>query len=284
MDITRLTSIKFDYHYFYLIFVFFSFLFSLIVSSYKWKITLLCQKIKVNLKKLVQIVWIAFFFNILLPSTIAGDISRFYYVAKGGKNKNNTFLSIVADRFINMSAGIILGTFTLLLIYDEIEKGIAIFIIAICLSWVFGILLLYKLNYSSISELFKKCDFKWLSHGVLNLKDALEVFLDSKLNLFKVVLLSFLVKFNAVLLVFLITLFLGLNIPFIYLLIFVPIIDVITLIPISIGGLGIRENAYVFFLSKVGILPQEAFAISLILSLSMICWGLIGGGIYLCKR
>jgi len=61
----------------------------------------------------------------------------------------------------------------------------------------------------------------------------------------------------------------GLSLSFMDLMIVLPIISLIAALPISIGGWGVREGAYVFFLAKLGV-PMEA---ALLISIQV---GLIG--------
>ena len=42
----------------------------------------------------------------------------------------------------------------------------------------------------------------------------------------------------------------GIDVPFLHLLVIITIISVITMIPVSLNGLGVREAGYVFILSK----------------------------------
>jgi uncharacterized membrane protein YbhN (UPF0104 family) len=65
----------------------------------------------------------------------------------------------------------------------------------------------------------------------------------------------------------------------VYYFIFVPIIWVILAIPISIGGLGVRETVFAFFFTQVGMTTTDAFALSLLYySLSVIA-GILGASL-----
>jgi uncharacterized membrane protein YbhN (UPF0104 family) len=55
----------------------------------------------------------------------------------------------------------------------------------------------------------------------------------------------------------------GLDYSLIYFLIFVPMITAFSSLPVSIGGLGVRDAASVFVFAKIGIAAEKAFAISL---------------------
>ncbi|MEM7129383.1 MAG: lysylphosphatidylglycerol synthase transmembrane domain-containing protein [Chloroflexota bacterium] len=68
--------------------------------------------------------------------------------------------------------------------------------------------------------------------------------------------------------------------PF-YFYIFVPIIWLITMLPVSIAGLGVREVAYVFFFSSVGMFQADAFSLSLLVYSTQLIMGIIGGLLFL---
>jgi uncharacterized membrane protein YbhN (UPF0104 family) len=73
----------------------------------------------------------------------------------------------------------------------------------------------------------------------------------------------------------------GVNIDAIYFFIFMPIIWIIITIPISLSGLGLREGAFVFFFSQVGVTPSDAVAISLLYYSYNVVIGVAGGLILL---
>ena len=72
----------------------------------------------------------------------------------------------------------------------------------------------------------------------------------------------------------------GLDIPFYYLIIFVPIISAATQLPASAGGIGVRELAHVLLLGTVGVEAEAAFALSILTWFVRLGLSLIGLGIY----
>jgi hypothetical protein len=60
-----------------------------------------------------------------------------------------------------------------------------------------------------------------------------------------------------------------------------PLGLIATMLPISIAGHGIRETAFVYFLSNVGIVPEIGLTISVSLYGIMAFASLVGGGMYL---
>ena len=74
----------------------------------------------------------------------------------------------------------------------------------------------------------------------------------------------------------------GLNVPVSNASLFVaiPLTAIITALPISINGLGVREAAYATILSYTGVEPEIAIALSITVTAVMIAWGLAGGAVF----
>ena len=70
---------------------------------------------------------------------------------------------------------------------------------------------------------------------------------------------------------------LDVHLNLIYFLIFVPMITAFCVIPISIGGLGVRDTASIVLFGKVGLMAEKAFALSLSNFGFMLVLGLLGG-------
>jgi hypothetical protein len=57
----------------------------------------------------------------------------------------------------------------------------------------------------------------------------------------------------------------------------VPIINVVSMLPVSLNALGVRENAYVFFFSRVGLDGAVSFTMSLVSFFVFFLLSLVGG-------
>jgi uncharacterized membrane protein YbhN (UPF0104 family) len=78
---------------------------------------------------------------------------------------------------------------------------------------------------------------------------------------------------------------LGSDIPATTVMAVMPIVDVIAALPISVSGLGVREQAFDFLLHLLtGIETSQAVAASLIGFLFQLFWGLVGGLVFLTAR
>jgi len=77
---------------------------------------------------------------------------------------------------------------------------------------------------------------------------------------------------------------LGLELKFYVFIFIIPFVSLVSSIPITIGGIGIRENALVFAIASFGIIQSRATLFSLIILAIILIIGMIGGIIYLFKN
>lgn len=70
---------------------------------------------------------------------------------------------------------------------------------------------------------------------------------------------------------------LSLQVGVVYFFVFVPLITVFTMLPISLGGIGVQEGAFAYFFSLVGMSLAGALALSLLLRVLSIVASLPGG-------
>ena len=70
---------------------------------------------------------------------------------------------------------------------------------------------------------------------------------------------------------------LGGGIPLLYIFLFNPLVGFALLLPISIGGLGVNQSAYVLFYGIVGVPENLALAVSLLMQLIIYLTSLPGG-------
>jgi hypothetical protein len=94
-------------------------------------------------------------------------------------------------------------------------------------------------------------------------------------------LLSVLVQLANVVLVWFLGLAIGVPVPAVYYLILVPLVSLLTLLPISLNGMGIREWTTALFLAQLGVGQGEALCLALLWFLVLTAVSLVGGLVYL---
>jgi glycosyltransferase 2 family protein len=72
------------------------------ISALKWGILLQAAGIRVSRPKLLAYQWLAEFFNNFLPAQVGGDVMRGYAVATDTRRKADAAASVLIDRFIGL--------------------------------------------------------------------------------------------------------------------------------------------------------------------------------------
>jgi uncharacterized membrane protein YbhN (UPF0104 family) len=77
---------------------------------------------------------------------------------------------------------------------------------------------------------------------------------------------------------------LNLDLPFSFCLILYPLVGTFTAIPLSFGGIGLRESGYMFLLGALGFSSEKGIAFGLLLFIIVALDSLLGGLLFLIKR
>lgn len=229
-----------------------------------------------------KLTMIGLFFNNFLPTSAGGDIVKIFYIVKDEKEKLLSGISILIDRYIGALTVMTMGTISVLFYYYE-KISILILILMFLLIFFF-----YFFSKREIAFFFYKF-LKKIFPPIINEKllvfyNSINFyFVENKRKLYLAILISFITQILSIFSqYFLVYSILKKKISFYPFFIFIPLIWTSTLIP-SIGGLGIREFSYIYLFSNF-IGKDNAYALSLLVLLSIIFNSIIGGVIFLTFR
>lgn len=272
-----------------------AFIYFLSVSAIvpRWESLLKVQNVNIPKKYLLQTVFIGFFYNNILPTSVAGDAFRIYDI-RNSKDVplNKGLASVILERFASFLVGtIFILVFIILeltgcLGYKILNKSIIIVILIITIIPILLFAIILKPSVFKIDVLFNKV--KFLSRIKPRLEKYQKVFVDywknSKKTLLVCLLYSFLIHLLVTLSYYITLRSVGADLNFFYFLFILPISSAIANIPISIGGIGLRENALMFLLILMGIPEEIAFIFSIIILFIILFNALIGGLVYLFRN
>ena len=198
------------------------------------------------------------------------------------KRPREVVATVLLDRLSGYAGLVILALLSLLFGWQLIQDKSVLFSVLIITAILIAILLVLfnSFLYAKINQLLHSPDAGKIRDMIKNLHQELHYFRHRKGVIVNNLILSFFIQVIAPLTFYIIALSLGIKVNIIYFFIFLPIIGAITLLPISIAGLGLRDAATIFFFAKAGVSKDLAFAMSLInFSFILIC-GALGGLIY----
>ncbi len=269
----------------FIVFALVTHLFMLFIETLRWHVLLCAQGQRVSIAYLLQSMMIGYFYNNLLPSNIGGDFFRIYDIAKNRDVPVEKSASAVfIERFLGLITITIFFAATSFSIYKLLKNFVITVTVFLAIAFVLFILLskpqLFKID--RIFMKFRKFEKAWLK--VKEFSNAVSSYKNKLPTLFFGLFLNITAQMLFTVIFYFISIALKLNVSFLTYIFMVPVIFVIIGIPISIGGLGVRENVIVFLLLAVGVQNEKAVVFSLAVLFIHIFNAALGGIVYLIKN
>jgi len=252
--------------------------------TYKWNLLIKIRNIFVSFGRLFWINAIGSFLGLFLPSSVGTDVVRGYYLVRNNSEKSVSISSVFVDRVLGMFALLILGVISVFFAGDVISKyNIKIYVVGLFILSILTVYLFQKdwvINY--FQKIKKPVRFKKIFEYSIKLHNSILEYKKYPKTLLQSFLVTLLVQITRVLTYYFIALAFDINIPIVYYFLFVPLIMIVMMLPISVGGFGLREGAFVGFFTLVGMSINDAVIISFINSfLDSLNTIILGGGGYL---
>ncbi len=256
-----------------------------LISAAKWQLFLRSDGIHLPLSTLTASYLIGSFYNMFLPSNIGGDSYRIIDIAGRSQQTARTAVSVLADRLSGLLAMVCLGVVSA--IFAGSRWGNPFFFVIP--------LTLLVLMVAVIGALFKQTPFTTLLSlcrldripVVRRMADKLllstAIYSADRPLLVKAMLLSFLFQFSVCVIIFMLSKVIHCQTGFVYFCMFIPLITLIEILPISINGIGLRDAGYVFFFGSVGMGDLQTRALALLFLAMTTCYSMCGGIVHLVR-
>jgi len=236
----------------------------LLLATKKWKIICNAQKIPVSYQYLAHLYLISIFYGSVTPSGIGFHI-RMYFLAKKTKV---AFEKCISNSFIEGSLTILAGTFLSvigsLFIFHNYPSFLLILLSVFFFYVIVFVFFMEKKRGSSfirfvIKPFIPKRYKDNIEDSIGLLYEDLPRFRDTIIPF----LLDCIIWIIAATQVYVLSLNYNLHIPYhIFILISITTVIIATLVPVTIGGLGVREGAFVLLLQPFGVPADIAFVLS----------------------
>ena len=241
------------------------------VCAYKWRLLSSHFGVKKSTLHYVRMYLIGAFLNNFLPTTVGGDLGRAGIMARDENLSYNQALSTVfverlTGLFILILSSLIGGVY----FYNiSGNKTVALWSIGCFI----GIVLLSVPLFSSSADKA----LKWLPDFVHKFFSYTRIFKEKRPLILIAILLSILFYCTEFFIHWGILALLGQKINFMYIVALVPIVYLVSMLPITINGIGVRENAYLFFFGFIGLNPEIISSMALVILILVLAQGLLGG-------
>jgi len=244
------------------------------------KMIFVVQHVKLSLGYIYFLRFIGFFFNNFLPSAVGGDLMSAYLASKRTGKGIECFTGIFVDRLVGFFTTFLLALTALL--FEQRHIPIPYFKSILITATLLMVLLPFLLFSKRFARPFKLL-VTWLPHKIVeNLKAAYHAIYQYRhhtVALINIILVSFVFQASAIWINYLCAQALGIDMSLWDSFILIPLVWVASMIP-SLGGLGVREGAYVLFFGRFSG-NDKAFALGLLYFALTILASIIGGVCYL---
>ena len=231
-----------------------------------------------GLRQAMRFNLIGTFFNQTLPSSIGGDAVRLWLVARGGAGWRAATYSIFVDRAIGLIALAIIIVASLPwsynLISDPHGRSALLFVDFAALAGGVGFLVLGALPWPWLRSW-------WGTHHLHACAVIANRVIFSREHGPAIAVLSLLVHILAVVIAWCVVQSIAAPVVFGQIFQLVPPVMLITMLPISIAGWGVREASMALAFGYAGLLPNEGVNISLLYGAVTFIVGAFGGLVWI---
>ncbi|MBB6445591.1 lysylphosphatidylglycerol synthase transmembrane domain-containing protein [Bacillus benzoevorans] len=279
---------------FYFILAFLAIQITVATSIWKWKMLIQSSEKKhhsnqASLTYLGKLYYIGLFFNNFMPGSVGGDVVRIIFLGK----KTGVATATTSVLFERITAGFALVGIVLIsaLFMDQSRPYLISLLILIALAA--GLYIMFKifmkkanvpeknsLSQGKLSTLLAK-----VKEAIIGIGERAQNYRNESWRWWgMILLLSFLFQVGMAWINDLLFRSFGIHVSFLHLLVIITLISVITMIPVSLNGLGVREASYVLFFQSIGVPEGIALSVSLLFFFLVTISSLIGGLFWLMER
>lgn len=240
------------------------------IAMNRWRLFLRLSGVEESIWSLTKISFISSFMGVVLPSSQGGDVMRMYFIEKKHPTTTDSSYTssstVIIERMIGFVLLASIGLISSIFIPDfpNKEKVIGIILLINLALWSVIFILINKRCYAFFSARLERIShFRGVFNFIEKTHRSLVSFPYRKVLLPSVVLIG-LYQLSLILILYIVFSAFGYSIPFYQHMAFYPIIAILSIIPVSISGLGLREGFFVFFYGLIGVDPAMAVGISLV--------------------
>lgn len=281
-DVKAVLSIIGSSNLFFLLAAFLVYVSTVFILSWRWHILLQVQEIDLPFKKLVSLYFIGFFFNNFLPTSVGGDLYRAYGTAKLSGKRAVSLASVFTERLVGFSAITCMVLFSLIFIGPGMDGHyVLILSFLVLLVVLFSLLIFFDQRFFlCLTKALEKIKTMGIGTRLVRFSESVNLYRHYPKELAEVFVISICAQLLFVVFSYCVSQALGLGLSLLDFVLFVPVIGLISMFPLSVNAIGIREAGYVFLLSTVGRGSCEALSLSLMIYAVGIAVSLIGGVLF----
>ncbi len=262
---------------------------SLFVRAFRWQLLLRHLGLQVPFWRTIEVYTISFWFSTFLPGSMGGDLYKVYDVARASSKKLRPAVTVIAERAAGVLALLLVASVSLSLFHARMPFSVPVY--ALLLAGVAG-----GMGSILCGLLFFDRIWPWLSLRAGFLKRilseekadgiyAVSAEMRRRKGLFAEILgLSILIQLLALASYYALALAITDRIPAVFFFTLFPLIEIASLLPLTLNGIGLKEGLLVFFLKMTNVGPAFSMSLGILYRLLVITFALMGGLLLLLRK
>lgn len=250
----------------------------------RWQVLLQSCRANLAWTRTVQLTFIGLFANLFLPSSMGGDLFKGFYASREVSDRKATvIMSIIMERLLGLVAMFLISTTLICTRFDALTREPATRI-AVYLYFLFFFIILVVVLLGTWHKVGDWIPFwKKLPIGdhLREAGEAYRFFLRHPGSFWGGLALSGMAHFILMGSFYFVSRSLNMNIDFWDLAAVLPLIMVVSMIPVTPNGIGLRELAFAHFLQFANMTEEASVALSLAGTMIVYGFALFGGVVFL---
>jgi glycosyltransferase 2 family protein len=251
-----------------------------LISTYQWRALLEADSVRMRFGLLARLYLAGIAFSHFLPTGMGGDAYKALYVGRASGNIAGSASAAVLARVTGFLGMLLIAAPVLLLGRDAYSARLAP-VFAVAAGLVLTLLAVATLGAAFVPQLVLACATRWrLITAAMRFGAALRAALARPRALVAATLIGAGFWVAGCLNYAAYGLALGVHISLGYYFVAVPLVSLVTFLPIAINGYGLRESAIVSLLGVVGVSPAVALLLALVMDAQVLLFGAVGSLMY----
>lgn len=246
-----------------------------VVSALRWWLVIRTIDAPQPFRRILALMFVGSFFTQMLPTSIGGDAVRIWQLTRHGVAADRAFIGVILERVSGLVALVLMVVGGVLWLGEILPTTLRLLLLASLPGLLAALVLLCWLD--RLPEGLRRMPL--LGRGLRVMADmavdARRVSLAPVLSL-ALLSLSAAAQVFSVLAFFFLAQGLGLALSLVETFAVVPAVILITFLPVSFAGWGVRETASILMFAAVGLGGDAALALSVLFGLALILAGLPG--------
>lgn len=258
----------------------------LLCSAYRWQILAEAQGDHIPLGYLMKSYLVGTFFSNFLPSSFGGDVVRIWDGSKYSDSVVKSSAIVVVERLTGL---VVLFLFAFTASLFRLDMANETPVIWVSLAVGLAGLACAALFLAPVSERLLRAlpggrRIGAIKEKIIAFRNVVLFYKQRKKEFFRASVWALVLQANVIVYFFLIGKAFRLEIRFLDYFIFVPIVLLVQIIPITINGLGLREGSTIAIFNYYAIPAQTAFSFSLVDVGFRLILGALGGILYVSRK